>query len=60
MRRPVDWVPPALALLAVYSLRVDLQLLLEHFTWSSLLTAIAANPLAVAVLVFTPALMRRP
>lgn len=60
MRRPSDWLPPALALLAMYSLRVDLQLLLEHFTWSSLISAIAANPLAVAVLVLTPALMRRP
>lgn len=60
MRRPSDWMPPALAILAIYSLRVDLQLLLEHFTWTTLLTAIGANPLAVAVLVFTPALMRRP
>lgn len=59
MRRPSDWMPPALAILAIYSLRVDLQLLLEHFTWTSLLSAIAANPLAVAVLVLTPALMRR-
>jgi len=34
--------------------------LIDHFTWTALLAAITAHPLAVAVLVLTPALMRRP
>jgi hypothetical protein len=60
MRPTAALVPPALALLALYDLRVEIWLLLDHFTWSSLMTAIAAHPLAVAVLLLTPALMRRP
>ena len=60
MRPTAALVPPALALLALYDLRVEIRLLLDHFTWSSLITAIAAHPLAVAVLLLTPALMRRP
>jgi hypothetical protein len=59
MRRSSRWLPLLLALLAVYDLRVDLQLLLDHFTWSSLASAITAHPLAVAVLILTPGLMRR-
>jgi len=58
MRPTSALVPPALALLALYDLRVEIRLLLDHFTWSSLITAIAAHPLAVAVLLLTPALMR--
>ncbi len=58
MRPTAALVPPALALLALYDLRVEIRLLLDHFTWSSLITAIAAHPLAVAVLLLTPALMR--
>ncbi|MFM7634253.1 MAG: hypothetical protein ACKO7Z_01425 [Cyanobacteriota bacterium] len=54
------WVPPLLALLALHDLRTEIQLLIDHFTWTALLAAITAHPLAVAVLVLTPALMRRP
>ncbi len=49
----------ALAVLALYDLRVDIQLLLDHFTWSALIAAIAAHPLAVAVLLLVPVLLRR-
>jgi len=52
-------VPAALALLAVFDLRVEIQLLLDHFTWSALIAAIAAHPLAVAVLLLVPVLLRR-
>jgi hypothetical protein len=40
-------------------LRVDLQLLADHFTITSLLEAIRSHPLAMAVLIFTPSLWRR-
>jgi hypothetical protein len=45
-----------LGLLALLDLRVELQLLLEHFTWSSLLQIPVHHPLAVAVLVLLPSL----
>lgn len=59
MRRPSFWVGLLLAALALYDLRVDLQLLREHFTWTSLLEGFTAHPLAIAVLLLTPSMMRR-
>lgn len=54
--RRLPWVVWLLALLALLDLRVELQLLLEHFTWSSLLQIPVHHPLAVAVLVLLPSL----
>ncbi|MEB3261687.1 MAG: hypothetical protein VKK94_01865 [Cyanobacteriota bacterium] len=59
MQRSGFWLPLALAGLAFYDLRIDIRLLIDHFTWTSLFSAITAHPLAVAVLVVTPALIRR-
>ncbi|MEB3308077.1 MAG: hypothetical protein VKK98_08015 [Cyanobacteriota bacterium] len=59
MRQRRLWLPVALIGLAVYDLRVDIRLLLDHFTWTSLFAAARAHPLAVAVLVLMPALIRR-
>jgi hypothetical protein len=52
-------IPLLLALLALLDLRVELQLLAEHFTLTALWFALANHPLAVAVLVLTPSLFRR-
>ncbi|MEB3296219.1 MAG: hypothetical protein VKL23_01645 [Cyanobacteriota bacterium] len=59
MGRSGSLLPLALAGLALYDLRVDIRLLFDHFTWTSLLAAATTHPLAVAVLVLTPALIRR-
>lgn len=48
-----------LALLALWDLRVDLQLLIEHFTLTSLRAAVLAHPLAIVVLLLLPSLQRR-
>lgn len=48
-----------LALLALWDLRIDLQLVLQHFTWTSLAAMVSAHPLAVAVLVLLPSFGRR-
>ena len=48
-----------LALLALWDLRVELQLLLQHFTWTALRGAVLAHPLAVVVLAILPGLARR-
>ena len=54
------WLVPALlTLLALLDLRVELQLLLEHFTFSSLIAIPRHHPLAVMVLLLTPWLWRR-
>jgi hypothetical protein len=46
----VSWLVVVLAVLAVVDLWSELQLLGEHFTWSSLGYAVGQHPLAVFVL----------
>lgn len=52
-------LPLVLLILAVLDLRTELLLLVDHFTLTSLVTAITAHPLAVAVLLAQPSLWRR-
>lgn len=47
-----------LALLSLWDLRIELQLLLQHFTLTALRHAVLAHPLAVAVLLLLPTLQR--
>jgi hypothetical protein len=58
-RRGPPLVPLLLALLALLDLRVELQLLFDHLTLTSLTEAVRTHLLAVMVLVFTPSLLRR-
>jgi hypothetical protein len=53
----VSIVPILLALLALLDLRVELQLLADHFTLTSLAAAIRNHLLATAVLLFFPSLL---
>lgn len=48
-----------LTLLALFDLRVELQLLADHFTVTGLGAALRSHPLAVAVLLLLPSLLRR-
>lgn len=59
-RRRLPLIPLILLLLSLLDLRVELQLLADHFTVTSLAEAIRSNPLPVAVLLFTPWLWRHP
>ena len=52
-------VPVGLAILALLDLRLELRLLVDHFTLTSLWFGFTHHPLAVAVLVLTPDLWRR-
>jgi len=58
-RRRPPLVPLLLALLALLDLRVELQLLFDHLTLTSLSEAVRTHLLAVMVLLFTPSLLRR-
>ena len=58
-RRRFPLVPMLLALLALLDLRVELQLLFDHVTLTSLSEAVRNHLLAVMVLMFTPSLLRR-
>ena len=58
-RRRLPLLPLILALLALLDLRVELQLLFDHLTLTSLTEAVRNHLLAVMVLIFTPSLLRR-
>jgi len=49
----------SLLALAVYDLRLELQLLADHFTLTTLRAAIISHPLAVLVLLTMPPLLLR-
>lgn len=50
-------MPLLLGLLALLDLRVELQLLADHFTLAALAAAVRSHPLAVAVLLLWPSLL---
>ena len=49
-----NWIKILLILLSIYDLRVDLRLLLDFFTFSSLFYTITEHPLAITVLIAIP------
>lgn len=55
----ISWLVVTLAVLAIVDLRSELQLLLDHFTWSSLWYAMGQHPLAVMVLLLLILLPKR-
>ena len=52
------WVPLLLGVLALLDLRVELQLLLDHITLTSLIFAIRHHLLAVVVILLLPSMWR--
>ncbi|MFN5118882.1 MAG: hypothetical protein ACK5FE_16140 [Cyanobacteriota bacterium] len=58
MNRGVPLLPLLLLLLALSDLRVELQLLADHFTFTTLFTAIRSHFLAITVLLAMPSLWR--
>ena len=59
LHRRFPWVQGLLVLFALLDLQVELQLLLDHFTWSSLMQIPLHHPLAMAVLLLVPCLQQR-
>ncbi len=51
-----NWKQIILILLSIYDLRIDIRLLLDVFTFSTLFYTIFEHPLAITVLVITPSL----
>ena len=46
-----NWFPILLISLSIYDLRIDLRILLDSFTFSSLFYTISEHPLAITVLI---------
>lgn len=57
-RNKVPAVPMLLLVLAFLDLKSELRLLLDHFTFTTLLVAIQSHLLAVTVLALVPSLWR--
>ena len=57
-RGPIPAVPVFLFFLAVLDLRSEIRLLIDHFTLTTLLTAILNHLLAITVLALLPSLWR--
>ena len=49
-----NWIQILLIILSIYDLRIDLRLLLDYFTFSSLFYTITEHPLAITVLITVP------
>ncbi len=54
----INWIPILLILSSIYDLRVELRLLLDSFSFTSLLYALSDHPLAIVVLLSTPGLFK--
>ena len=49
-----NWIPIILIILSIYDLRLDIRLLLDFFTFSSLFYTFFDHPLAITVLLTVP------
>ncbi len=49
-----NWISILLITLSIYDLRIDIRLLLDVFTFSTLFNTISTHPLAIAVLITIP------
>ena len=49
-----NWIPIILIILSIYDLRLDIRLLLDFFTFSTLFYTFSDHPLAITVLVTVP------
>lgn len=58
-RRRIPWQVLLLCAFALLDLRVEIQLLLDHFTWTSFSVIPVQHPLPVLVLMLMPSLWRR-
>ena len=50
----LNWIQIILITLSIYDLRIDLRLLFDFFTFSTLFYTFSEHPLAIAVLITIP------
>jgi hypothetical protein len=49
-----NWLQILLITLSIYDLRIDLRILIDYFTFSTLLYTIFEHPLAITILITSP------
>ncbi len=52
-----NWLQIILIILSIYDLRVDLRILFDFFTFSTLFYTISEHPLAIIVLITSPSIL---
>jgi len=52
-----NWIQIFLIILSIYDLRIDIRLLTDFFTFSTLFYSISEHPLAITVLITMPTLL---
>ncbi len=51
-----NWLQITLIILSIYDLRIDLRILIDFFTFSTLFYTISDHPLAITILISSPSL----
>ena len=51
-----NWLQILLIILAIYDLRIDLRILIDYFTFSTLFYTISEHPLSITLLIASPTL----
>ncbi len=54
----VNWLQILLILLSIYDLRIDLRILIDFFTLSTLFYTISEHPLAITILITSPSFLK--
>ena len=53
-----NWLQILLIVLSIYDLRIDIRILIDFFTFSTLFYTISEHPLAITVLITSPSLLK--
>ena len=54
-----NWLQILLIILSIYDLRIDLKILIDFFTFSTLFYTISEHPLAITILITSPSLLKK-
>ena len=53
-----NWLQILLIVLSIYDLRIDIRILIDFFTFSTLFYTISEHPLAITLLITSPSLLK--
>ena len=53
-----NWLQILLIILSIYDLRIDLRILIDFFTFSTLFYTISEHPLAITILIISPSILK--
>ena len=53
-----NWLQILLIVLSIYDLRIDIRILFDFFTFSTLFYTISEHPLAITILITSPSLLK--